>query len=85
MEARLALPSSGPPSYSAINQPSIHVIPQDRPRNAYRHRFWNFFACAVFLLLYTLHALSKKQFNWTPVSLSTSTKGRRSTLMHFAL
>ncbi|KAM5544964.1 hypothetical protein V8D89_001075, partial [Ganoderma adspersum] len=65
IEAPFALPSSGPPGYSAINQPSIHVIPQDRPRNAYRRRFRNLFACAVFLLLHTLHVLQKKQFNWT--------------------
>ncbi|KAM5542209.1 hypothetical protein V8D89_004082 [Ganoderma adspersum] len=64
IEADFAPPSSGPPGYSAINQPPINVIPQDRPRNAYRRRFWHFFAC-TFLLVCTLHVIQKRHFNWT--------------------
>ncbi|KAM5531474.1 hypothetical protein V8D89_014864 [Ganoderma adspersum] len=63
IEAHFALPSSGPPGYPVINQPSIHGIPQDRPRNAYRRRFWNFFA---FFLLCTLYVVRNKYLNPAP-------------------
>ncbi|KAM5544943.1 hypothetical protein V8D89_001054 [Ganoderma adspersum] len=65
IEAHLAPPPFGPPGYSAINQPPINVIPQDRPRNAYGRRFWHFLAC-TFLLLYTLYVVRNKHLNPTP-------------------
>ncbi|KAI1788344.1 hypothetical protein LXA43DRAFT_1097445 [Ganoderma leucocontextum] len=62
IEAHLAPPSSRPPGYSAINQSSLNVIPQDRPRNACRRRFWHLLAC-TFLLLCALYILQKKRLN----------------------
>ncbi|PIL33805.1 hypothetical protein GSI_04430 [Ganoderma sinense ZZ0214-1] len=67
IEAHLASPYSGPPGYSAIVQPSINVIPQDRPRNAYRRRFWHLLACTFFLLC-VLYVLQNKHPNLTQSS-----------------
>ena len=69
IDANLAPPSFGPPGYSAVDQPPINVIQQDRPRNACRRRFRHFLAC-TFILLGILYVVRNKHLNPT-VDLST--------------
>ncbi|KAI0794307.1 hypothetical protein C8Q74DRAFT_568961 [Fomes fomentarius] len=51
--AYFAHPSSTPPGYSSVYQPPVE-LPQDRPRNNRRRRFWHLLAC-TFVFITGLH------------------------------
>ncbi|KAI0696204.1 hypothetical protein C8T65DRAFT_37507 [Cerioporus squamosus] len=54
----LAPPPPGPPGYYAVHQSPV-PIPQDRPRNARRRRFWHFLAC-TFLFVGAMHLFAPR-------------------------
>ena len=70
MRGLLTPPPVTPPGYAAVYQPPhTYVIPQDRPRNVRRRRFWHFFACTVLFFTAFHLLLHKRLFRKVPVSL----------------